>query len=100
MSPDGDRRHRHHHRAAGVDGLFSHFLLDYDCGSHRRHYRMAIEPLVGGLRHPLFGCDRRKLLDKSYMLLASAYDVPHFHGVNRGKAYVFDLGASVYNAGS
>ena len=101
---------------------FSHFTYSYGCsGGHMRHLKVPIEPLVGGLRHPFFPClcddgvnkttgvkgDKgwwkqrwNCLLKKDYLLLASAFAAPYsMQAATAGKVYIFDLGASVYNAG-
>lgn len=100
----------HPHIGAAEMQLFSYLVYTYRCGRHTLHSRVPIEPLLGSLRHPLVFCGepRRKgqyFYSKEYMLLASAYTAPHSvpQPQQRGapqRAYIFDLGASLYTSGA
>jgi hypothetical protein len=82
--------------------LFSSFKYSYQCGSTIVRYSHVIEPLVGGLRHPLSMCKLQQdpkqetnvLLSRDYILLE-----PHPAIPERRSHFLFDLGASTFLAG-
>lgn len=85
--------------------LLSHFHYKLDCGlMGEKTFTSAIQPLIGSLRHPFFPCRESlgRLEDKSYMLLANAFDPPYrflSKSSEKPKVFIFDLGASTYIEG-
>lgn len=71
----------------------SRFLYEDSCTG--AHHSVYIEPLVSFLRHPLTICVEGSFLDKSYLLLPYAQELPS----NHPRKWLFDAGASTYNTG-
>ena len=69
-----------------------------DACTGRLQTRTPIKPLVGMLRHPYAHCSEAKgyhyVLNKSYLL-----PVARQAEAGKGRAYLFDLGASLYSQG-
>lgn len=84
--------------------LSFHAVLDSCTGKTRS--LIPIEPLVGFLRHPEAHCHRVRFPRSSPWprLLSKAYLLPAWHTEvwprGRASAFLFDLGASLYNKGS
>lgn len=76
--------------------LFSYHAMIDNC-SNNVTMRIPIEPLVGALRHPAYPCFRNKRHNKNWIFTTYDFEFePHGFGFRK---YLFDLGASLYDAG-
>jgi hypothetical protein len=70
--------------------VFSFFTFESQkCGS----LKLFIEPLAGLTRSPLYCMDNSQVVSKEYLLISDSHK-------NASRAFLFDMGASLFNSGS
>lgn len=90
-----------------AEGILSYFEVKQDCEGEMVAEFIPIEPLISMLRHPLYHCfglpKKQYVVNKNYMFQYFHSEIlPRFRmdgAFSYGRSYLFDLGASTYNAG-